>query len=184
MKTDWWLNVIRRDRSPLPELCVWVWSTTCFIKFRSMTWQSMTLSKQEKTFIEKSFSALSLLLFLEDEPLDLKSYVSSCESSGSEEKVHNQITFDWLFIISSKRYIWGIRKNEKQIHVPNTVVHSHPSVLLHDFSFGDSRSTDPINLEGNVFPTLLLNEKWWKTWQWALHVFNIMFEICTAWCDW
>lgn len=103
---------------------------------------------------------------------------TGCEEE-EEEKVHNQITLDWLFVISPKRYIWGIRKNEKQILVARFA----PSEVLYTiFRLGNSFNRR--NKSEEIFLTFSLNEKWWKTWQWTLHVFNVMFEICTVLFDW
>lgn len=175
MKTDGWLYVIRRDRSPSPELCMLCGFDQLLVLLNSLPWHDIAWLWVHKRNLLKRNNVASFYPFVIR--WDLKSFASSCECSGTE-KVHNQITLDWLFIISSMRYIWGIRKNKKQISVVVLCTFIRSSCYK-IFRLGIN-STNAIHLEANVFLTFLPNEKWLKTWQWTLHVFNIMLQICTA----
>ena len=101
--------------------------------------------------------------------------VANDELKEKEEKLCNQITVDWLFIISSERNFWGIRWKWKTDSC--RYVTSHHSFLCSHL--GDSLACFRNRRNKswkNLFLTFLLNEKWWKTWQWTLHVLNIMFR--------
>lgn len=91
-----------------------------------------------------------------------------------------------------KRYIWGIRKNEKQILVVHKMYYpccvNPPYMYTHSVRLGFTFSLPPwqtaINLKRKISDTFAIMRNDGKLDNQTLHVLNVVFQICTTSCEW
>lgn len=120
MKIDGWTALTRSDRLPYHRtpLCVFD-QVLVLLNFAPVTEHDF---KHTREIYWKEITFFSAPIAQDDDSSDLKSYAFSCQpedakkdESERREKVHNQITLDWLFVIFSEAVTFEVF--ESRIHV-------------------------------------------------------------------